>query len=145
MDHRSGFAQNAIATRRRERGADRFSDWSDSDVATRMKQGDEAAFAELYDRFASGLFSMIYAILRDQKESEDVLQDSFLQMWKRADTYDPNRSLRAPRLISKRNEIGFVSRLPNSTSNSARRSISLSSAASRRHRSPRSSGRRWER
>ena len=36
-----------------------------------------------YDRFAPGLFSMIYAILRDQKESEDVLQEAFVQMWKR--------------------------------------------------------------
>jgi RNA polymerase sigma-70 factor (ECF subfamily) len=57
-----------------------------------MKTGDEAAFAEFYDRFASGLFSMIHAILRDQKESEDVLQESLIQMWKRVATYDPARS-----------------------------------------------------
>jgi len=54
--------------------------------------GDESAFATFYDRFAPGLFSMIYAILRDQKESEDVLQEAFVQMWKRAATYDASRS-----------------------------------------------------
>jgi RNA polymerase sigma-70 factor (ECF subfamily) len=57
-----------------------------------MQAGDEQAFATFYGRFAPGLFSMIYAILHDQKESEDVLQEAFVQMWKRAATYDPARS-----------------------------------------------------
>ncbi len=57
-----------------------------------MNAGDEQAYATFYDRFAPGLFSMIYAILRDQTESEDVLQESFVQMWKRSATYDPQRS-----------------------------------------------------
>jgi RNA polymerase sigma-70 factor, ECF subfamily len=57
-----------------------------------MRSGDEGAFATFYDRFTPGLFSMIYAILRDQKESEDVLQEAFVQMWKRSATYDPARS-----------------------------------------------------
>lgn len=35
---------------------------------------------------------MIYHILQDQKESEDVLQEAFVQMWKKASTYDDNRS-----------------------------------------------------
>jgi RNA polymerase sigma-70 factor (ECF subfamily) len=56
-----------------------------------MKAGDEAAFAVFYDRFAPGLFSVIYTILRDQKESEDIVQEAFVQMWKRTATYDPTR------------------------------------------------------
>lgn len=57
-----------------------------------MQAGDQQAFAIFYDRFAPGLFSMIYAILRDQKESEDLLQEAFVQMWKRTATYDATRS-----------------------------------------------------
>ena len=57
-----------------------------------MRAGDEAGFAAFYDRFAPGLFSVIYTILRDQKESEDILQEAFVQMWKRTATYDPTRS-----------------------------------------------------
>jgi RNA polymerase sigma-70 factor (ECF subfamily) len=64
----------------------------DLDLLARMKAGDQDAFAQFYDRFAPGLFSMIFAILRDQKESEDVLQDAFVQMWKRLATFDPTRS-----------------------------------------------------
>ena len=58
----------------------------------KMIGGDNQAFAVFYDRFAPGLFSMIYAILRDQKESEDVLQEAFVQMWKRTASYDARRS-----------------------------------------------------
>ncbi len=57
-----------------------------------MTNGDVQAFTTFYDRFAPGLFSMIYAILRDQTESEDVLQEAFVQMWKRSATYDAKRS-----------------------------------------------------
>jgi RNA polymerase sigma-70 factor, ECF subfamily len=57
-----------------------------------MSNGDEGAFAAFYDRFAPGLFSLIYAILHDQKESEDVLQEAFVQMWKRSASYDAGRS-----------------------------------------------------
>lgn len=35
---------------------------------------------------------MIYEILRDQKDAEDVLQEAFVQMWKKAATYDASRS-----------------------------------------------------
>jgi len=58
----------------------------------RLVGGDEGAFASFYRRFAPGLFSMIYQILQDQKESEDVMQEAFVQMWKKAATYDAARS-----------------------------------------------------
>ncbi len=61
-------------------------------LVRQLNDGSDAAFATFYDRFAPGLFSLIYAILHDQKESEDVLQESFVQMWKRIGTYDPRRS-----------------------------------------------------
>ena len=35
---------------------------------------------------------MIFQILKDQTASEDVLQETFVQMWKRSETYDPERS-----------------------------------------------------
>jgi RNA polymerase sigma-70 factor, ECF subfamily len=65
---------------------------ADAELVRQLRSGDEKAFATFYDRFAPGLFSMIYAILHDQKESEDVLQEALVQMWKRAGTYDASRS-----------------------------------------------------
>src|SRR4029434_7015478 len=60
----------------------------DAKLGRRLSNGDEDSFATFYDRFAPGLFSLIYGILRDQQESEDVLQEAFVQMWKRIATYD---------------------------------------------------------
>lgn len=74
------------------RGEVRAPNEVDANLVRQMSAGDEVAFATFYDRFAPGLFSMIYAILHDQKDSEDVLQEAFVQMWKRTATYDATRS-----------------------------------------------------
>ena len=65
---------------------------ADQELISRVIDGDEDAFTSFYRRFSPGLFSMIYQILQDQKESEDILQEAFLQMWKKASTYDGARS-----------------------------------------------------
>jgi len=65
---------------------------ADAAVARQMQAGDRQAFATFYDRFAPGLFSMIYAILHDQKESEDILQEGLVQMWKGVATCNVKRN-----------------------------------------------------
>ena len=64
----------------------------DAHLLARTAAGDESAFAALYDRFAPGLFSMTVKMIHDEKEAEDVLQEGFAQIWRRAATYDPARS-----------------------------------------------------
>jgi RNA polymerase sigma-70 factor (ECF subfamily) len=67
-------------------------DTGNTELLSRIAQGDEAAFARFYDQFAHGLYSLVYKILNDEKETEDVLQEGFTQIWKKAATYDGNRS-----------------------------------------------------
>lgn len=88
----SSFPPDSAPPDRGTRPARRRPDEGEIELVRKMNSGDEQAFATFYDRFAPGLFSMIYAILRDQKESEDVLQEAFVQMWKRTSTYDATRS-----------------------------------------------------
>ena len=64
----------------------------DVQLLARTAAGEEAAFAALYDRFAPGLFSMIVKMTHDEKEAEDVLQEGFAHIWRRAATYDAARS-----------------------------------------------------
>lgn len=64
----------------------------DADLLTRIAAGDESAFGRLYDRFAPGLYSLVLRMVRDEKEAEDVLQEGFAHVWRRASTYDPARS-----------------------------------------------------
>lgn len=49
---------------------------------------DEGALAELYDRHSRLVYSVIMRILRNPAESEEVLQETFMRVWSRADTYN---------------------------------------------------------
>lgn len=53
--------------------------------------GDEAAFVQLYQRFSAPLFSLLYKMLQNTEDAEEVLQVAFTQVWKKAATYDPAR------------------------------------------------------
>ena len=66
-------------------------DAADKAILLRSAAGSEAAFQELYARFAPALFTMIFEILRHPKDAEDVLQEVFVQLWKKAGAYDPER------------------------------------------------------
>ena len=52
---------------------------------------DEAALAQLYDRYRTILFGLLMRILNDREEAEDVLQEVFLQVWRKAEDFDENR------------------------------------------------------
>ncbi len=88
----SGLPPKSAAHGEGAHGGSRLPNEADAELLRQINGGNEHAFATFYDRLAPGLFSMIYAILRDQKESEDVLQEAFVQMWKRTATYDASRS-----------------------------------------------------
>jgi RNA polymerase sigma-70 factor (ECF subfamily) len=64
----------------------------DADLIGRIGTGDEEAFAQLYDRFSPGLYSMVIKMTSDEAEAEDVLQDAFAHIWRKAASYDPRRS-----------------------------------------------------
>ena len=51
----------------------------------------EAALAQLYDRYRLILFGVLIRILNNREEAEDVLQEVFLQVWRRAADFDANR------------------------------------------------------
>ena len=52
-------------------------------------EGDRYAFSCFYDQYSRLLFSIAFRILNDQKDSEDVLQEVFVQIWDKAGTYNP--------------------------------------------------------
>ncbi len=56
-----------------------------------VARGDRAAFARFYDRYAPLIYSLALRILRVQADAEDLMQEVFLQVWRRADTYRPDR------------------------------------------------------
>ncbi|HMG76856.1 MAG TPA: sigma-70 family RNA polymerase sigma factor [Pyrinomonadaceae bacterium] len=67
------------------------SQYSDNDLLHAVARKDEAALAAIYDRYRLILFGLILRILHDRAEAEDVLQEVFLQVWRRAADFDEAR------------------------------------------------------
>ena len=59
----------------------------DTELMQRVKQGDEAAFEELVDKYKQPVLNLVYRILRDATEAEDLAQNVFVQVFKSADRY----------------------------------------------------------
>jgi RNA polymerase sigma-70 factor (ECF subfamily) len=55
----------------------------------RVAARDASAVSALHDRHAAVLYSLILRIVRDAGEAEDVLQEVFLRLWEKAESYDP--------------------------------------------------------
>ncbi len=68
---------------------DRLSGVSDEDLLVRSGTGDRAAFMELHDRFAPRILGLLVKIMRNRTDAEDALQNVALDLWRRADGYDP--------------------------------------------------------
>ncbi|MDB6017760.1 MAG: rna polymerase sigma factor region 2 [Pedosphaera sp.] len=54
----------------------------------RVKRGDAVAFAELVDKYKQPVMNVVYRILRDGTEAEDLAQNVFLQVYKSAHRYE---------------------------------------------------------
>jgi len=61
---------------------------SDAELLRRIASRDHAALGELYDRVSGVLFATAIHILGDRREAEEVLQDVFLQVWNKAETFN---------------------------------------------------------
>jgi len=62
------------------------------DAMVRLAEGDQAALEQIYNATRVKLFGICFRILGDQKEAEDALQDVYVNLWQRADRYDPERA-----------------------------------------------------
>lgn len=61
----------------------------DLTLLQRIAARDEQALAALYDRHSAMAYGVILRILRDGADADDVLQETFVRVWSRAETYDP--------------------------------------------------------
>lgn len=62
------------------------------DLLQRSAQKDQVAFKRLYDETSPGLFSMTLRIVRRRSLAEEVLQEAYLKIWNRADSYNPSKA-----------------------------------------------------
>lgn len=61
------------------------------ELMIRVARGEKAALGELYDRFSGAALGLALRILKDRQSAEEVVQESFWRVWRRAQSYDPTK------------------------------------------------------
>jgi RNA polymerase sigma-70 factor (ECF subfamily) len=57
-----------------------------------LAAGDESGMALLYEKYSGALNTIILKVVPDQNVAQEILQDSFVKIWQKIDTYDPTKS-----------------------------------------------------
>jgi RNA polymerase sigma-70 factor (ECF subfamily) len=56
-----------------------------------VRQGDQAAMAEVFDRYGRAVYSVALRILKDTGHAEDVMQEIFFQIWRNSESFVQGR------------------------------------------------------
>ncbi len=62
-----------------------------AELLKRSGRGDETAFARLYDATAARAYGLAIRVVRDPAQAEEVTQEAFLEIWRTASRFDPDR------------------------------------------------------
>ena len=63
----------------------------DADLLRRIGDGDEEAFRALYRRYGGAAFGLAVRIVKQDFLAEEIVQETFLALWRGAGAYDPTR------------------------------------------------------
>ena len=67
--------------------------FSDQELMQKVREGENQAFNFLVARYKNKLFNVVYRLLKNKEEAEDILQETFLRVYKEKESYDSNYSL----------------------------------------------------
>ena len=62
---------------------------TDHELVVLAQQGSERAYRELLGRYQRPVFSLIYRMVRDREQAEDLAQETFVRVFNNIDRYDP--------------------------------------------------------
>ena len=57
-----------------------------------LQERDEKAISLLYDNYGDTLFGVAYKVVKDEDLAKDILQESFIKIWKKSDSYDATKA-----------------------------------------------------
>ncbi len=62
-----------------------------TELLVRAAKGDEAAFADFYDRTSAAVHGLARRVVRDPARAEEITQEVYLQVWRTATRFEPSR------------------------------------------------------
>lgn len=69
---------------------------NDGALVAAIRNGNQEAMAELYDRYSSVVYAVALRVLGDTSAAEDILQEIFMQLWRKPGAFDASRGNLAP-------------------------------------------------
>lgn len=69
-------------------------DLNDTELARKIRAGNQKAFRELYDRYHVQMFYIAKKYVKSTDLSKDAVQDIFVKLWEKRDRIDENRSMK---------------------------------------------------
>jgi len=73
---------------------------TDADLIERLQRREPKALAQLYDLYGRLAYSLILRVVHDAATAEDLLQETFLRVWSRAQGFDPRKGAIGPWLLA---------------------------------------------
>ena len=61
-------------------------------IVSLLAEKDDKAISLLYDNYGDTLYGVALKVVRDEDLAQDVLQESFIKIWKKADSYDSSKA-----------------------------------------------------
>ncbi len=65
--------------------------YSEQELVGLLQERNEKAFGYLYDNYSGAIFGIINAIVTDKDIANDVLQNVFINIWRKIDSYDTSK------------------------------------------------------
>jgi len=78
---------------------------TDSALLLQIQQGEQNAFAEIYERYWGQLYIHAIKLLKDEDEAKDVIQDVFTSLWKQAPALNIHTALSSYLFSAVRNRV----------------------------------------
>jgi len=82
-----------------------YADFTDAELVVLLKEGDHAAFTEIYNRYSVLMFYKVNQMLRDEELSKDLIQDLFVGLWDKSGLIQENNNLSGYLYIGARNSV----------------------------------------
>jgi RNA polymerase sigma-70 factor (ECF subfamily) len=65
--------------------------YSEQELTVALKAKDDQAFSYLYDHYSGSLYSIILQIVKSPETANDILQEVFISIWRKIESYDPTK------------------------------------------------------
>jgi len=72
----------------------------DGDLVRRLRAREPKAMSDLYDRYGRLAFSVVLRIVRNSAVTEDLVQETFIRVWNRVDSFDSERGALGPWVLT---------------------------------------------